>query len=127
MSVLQEQTGRVLEGRVTLPDDDQVEKDCPELWEYLTLDQYNGGVKRMLPEITVNRVPGGYEIALKDHELCQQLSTFSPTLGGLAGALEAAMHDPTKAWKVFQSYRNRKGPKILESAATSHKAKKRVK
>lgn len=127
MSVLSDQTARVLEGRVTAPDDDELEKGCPELWEYLTLDQYADKSKRMLPEITINRVPSGYEVTLKDHELCSQLSTFTTTLSGLGAALEAAMHDASKAWKPFQSYRNRKGPKILEDGATSRKAKKRVK
>lgn len=127
MSVLEEQTARVLEGRITKPDDDATERNCPELWEFLTMDQYADGSKRMLPEIVVHRTPGGYEATLKDHELCQQLSTHVHTLSGVGDALELAMHDPAKTWKPFQSYRNRKGPKILDGATTSQKRKKRIK
>lgn len=127
MSALEDMMGQVVEGRVAHPDDPVVEKDCPDLWEFLTLDVYKDKSKRMLPELTVNRVPGGYEVTLKDHEMCSQLSTFSPTLAGLAAALEAALHDPTRPWKPFQSYRNRKGPKLADAGSGGQTKRKRVK
>lgn len=127
MSALEDMMGQALEGRVSAPSDEGLETLCPDLWELLTLDQYKDKSKRMLPEITVNSVPGGYEVTLKDHEMCLQVTTFASTLGGLGTALEAALHDPTRPWKPFQSYRNRKGPKVPEQAGTGHKRQKRVK
>jgi hypothetical protein len=127
MSALEDMMGQALEGRVAAPDDDGLEKLCPDLWELLTLDQYKDKTKRMLPELTVNRVPGGYEVTLKDHEMCLQVTTFSPILSAIGQALEAALHDPTRPWKPFQSYRNRKGPKVPEGNASGQKRQKRVK
>jgi len=115
---------QAIEGRVTAPHDDAVEQECPDLWEILTLDQYADKSKRMLPEISINRVPGGYEVSLKDHEMCQQLTTFCPTLAEAAKALETALHDPTRPWKPFKSYRNQKGPKVPEDGKKLTKKKK---
>lgn len=127
MSALEDMMGQALEGRVAAPDDDQLEANCPDLWELITLDQYRDKSKRMLPEISINRVPGGYEVTLKDHEMCLQVTTFSAKLSGIAEALEAALHDPTRPWKPFQSYRNRKGPKVPEGSATGQGRRKKIK
>lgn len=127
MSALEDMMSQAIEGRITAPTDDELESTCLDLWELLTLDRYKDGSKRMLPELTVNRVPGGYEVSLRDHEMCCQVTTFSRQLHLIGPALETALHDPTRPWKPFQSYRNKKGPKVPESNGTSQAKKKRVK
>lgn len=127
MSALEQMMSQAIEGRISAPSDEDLEQSCPDLWELLTLDKYKDASKRMLPEISVNRVPGGFEVTLKDHEMCLQITTFAPILMDIGRALEAALHDPTRPWKPFQSYRNRKGPKVPESNGTSQTKKKRIK
>jgi len=127
MSALEDMMSQAIEGRISAPSDDDLESSCPDLWELLTLDKYKDGSKRMLPELTVNRVPGGFEVSLRDHEMCLQITTFAPILMDLGRALETALHDPTRPWKPFQSYRNKKGPKVPENGTTGHAKKKRVK
>jgi hypothetical protein len=122
MSIVDKFRDQFQEGKIAPPHDPELEKACPNLWELLTLTHWgeDGKVKRILPELVVNRVPGGFEVILKDHATCLQTSAFAPRLIDIAKALEAALLDSTKPLKPFQSFRNR-SPKIPEEKSGQRK------
>jgi hypothetical protein len=126
MSIVLDLAAKVLEGTITPPDDEGLKDKCPKLWDLVTQDRYDDKerTRRQLAEIAITRVSGGYALVLKDHETCQQLEAFSTTFDGIATALEQAMNDPTRAWKTFKSYRNRKGPSFTESVLHKNGRKK---
>lgn len=113
------------EGRTAPPTDDLVSEPCPLLWELLTADRYKDGSPRILPEISISRVPGGYEATLRDHEMWMQVSAFVGRLADLPVALEAVLRDPTRPWRPFQSYRNKKGPQLEQEKPVAKGKKKK--
>lgn len=96
-------------GHVQPPNDEALAKACPLLWEMLTLDQYRDKSDRILPEVKIRRVGGGYEVVLQDHETCTQIGAVSLTWEGLPAALEAALGATSTVWRSFKSYVNPKG------------------
>lgn len=98
-----------LKRRIPEPDDPECEHAFPNLWEFLTLDQYAGGLERILGEITIVRIPGGYRATIKDHDTGKAKSASSLTLLDCFRGLEEALCDPNCPWIDFKSYKNKKG------------------
>jgi len=96
-------------GSVTPPADGTLEKACPLLWEMLTLDRYKDRADRVLPEVKIRRISGGYEATLQDHETCQQISAVALTWEAIPAALEATLASGSVPWRPFKSYVNPKG------------------
>ena len=88
---------------VTPPDDAAVERDCPLLWQMLTLSLYADRTERVLPTITINRIDGGYKVVLQDHASRKQLVVKVLSLGLLAASLEQAMRRGYGAWEEYKS------------------------
>ena len=102
----------VAERRMNPPDDPEVQKIAPFLWEMLTIDAWGDGSERIMPQIVVERVPGGYKVTLKDDSLCIRKSALVLHWADLVAGLEAALVDDALPWETFKSYRNRQGPKV---------------
>jgi len=114
----------VAAGGVAPPADDVLASRCPNLWEMITTDRWGDDSERMLPEIAIERVPGGYKVTLKDHALCIRKSALCLALDECWGALERALTDSSTPWESFTSYRNRKGPKVPEEKSSGRKKRK---
>jgi hypothetical protein len=114
MAKIDDLARQLAEGRCAPPDDEDVEKACPFLWEILTNDRWGDGKERMLPTIRVERCSGGYKITLQDDSLCQQKRTFAPKWSEIPSAIERALLDPEKPWEPYRSYRNKQGPPVPE-------------
>lgn len=95
--------------RTTPPDDDEIRLGYPAVWQLLTMDRYPAGADRFLPEVVINRVDGGYQAELRDHETCSKKTAYAPKLLDVVKALETAVRDPNVPWMPFKSYRNPKG------------------
>lgn len=54
----------------------------------------------------IRRVSGGYEASIRCHSERVQKTVGFLTLGQLAEALEAALCDPARPWKEYDSYLN---------------------
>jgi hypothetical protein len=92
--------------RITAPNDDRLAERCPFLWEILTLDRYSDDTVRILPEVVIRRLPGAYEVTLRDHASRQSKSVAFLEAASLWDALEAALSDPTRPWRPYDSYLN---------------------
>lgn len=105
-------SGRFIDGlklgsgpkRISAPNDETLQGLCPFLWELLTLDQYSDGSPRALAEIVLRRVPGGYEASVRDHASRQAKAVTFLESCLMWEALEAVLCDPTRPWKVYDSY-----------------------
>lgn len=124
MRLIEQLQQAVAAGGMAPPADDQVEQRCPNLWEMLTTDKWGDATDRILPEMVIERVPGGYKVTLRDHALCIRKSALCLTLGDAWDALERALTDSTTPWEAFASYRNKKGPKVEEAPSTRRKKKR---
>jgi hypothetical protein len=100
--------------RVAPPPDEVLEIECPNLWELLTLDQYAPGKPRLLSELVITRVPGAFQVVLKDHDTGQQKGCLSLTLENMSEQLEKALLDPLVPWLPFKSYKNKQGLKKFD-------------
>lgn len=105
-SIVDTLRGREGAGRIVAPNDDETERQWPWLWELLTVDRYRDKTTRHLPELLIRRVSGAYEVTLRDHASRQQKTAYALTLAGLWESLEAALVDPTRPWKPYDSYLN---------------------
>lgn len=99
-------------GRVTPPNDEVVEKEAPFLWDYLTVDRWKDGTSRILPRITISRVPGAYKVVIQDDGLWVQKSIIIQTLADLVGSLEKGLLSDQLPFEPFKSFRNKQGPKV---------------
>lgn len=90
--------------RIAAPDDPNVSKWCPFLWELLTLTSYADGTTRALPSIKIERVSGGYSVSLQDHASHQQCKVHVQRLQDLAKTLEAAFAEGRAEWTEYRSY-----------------------
>lgn len=109
---------------VAPPDDPDLEAAAPNLFELLTMDKWADGSDRILPQLIVERVPGGFKATLKDDSLCIRKSALCNRLGDLPAALEKALLDQEQPWESFKSYRNKGGPKLPEQPSTSRRRKR---
>lgn len=87
------------------PCDHPVESKCPLLWNLLTQDRYADGTTRPLPTIKIDRVSGGYLVALQDHATRSAVGVTIRQLGDLERALERCLADPDTAWRDFDSFK----------------------
>jgi hypothetical protein len=93
---------------VAKPYDPEVEDKYPNLWQYLSMAEYSDGTPRLLPTVTLNRVPGGYVVSLQDHEMMRQCRCEASTLSSVWEVLEVSIVVPTN-WTYYKSRVNRKG------------------
>jgi hypothetical protein len=114
MGRLDELRNEVADRRLAPPDDSAVEKDCPFLWEMLTSDRWGDNSERVLPTITISRVPGGYRAVLTDDSLWIRKGVVCGTLEEVPRALERALNDSAPWERMERSFRNKKGPPIPE-------------
>jgi len=112
MRQLEQLAKMVAERRMNPPDDPDVEKTAPFLWEMLTVDAWADGTERLMPQIVIERVPGGYKATLKDDSLCIRKSVLVLHWASIIAALESTLGDDKVPWEAFKSYRNKGGPKI---------------
>ncbi len=124
MRRLEELAKAVAERRMNPPDDPEVEKAAPFVWEMLTIDTWGDGSERIMPQLVIERVPGGYKIVLKDDSLCIRKSALATHWCDLLTALEAALVDDELPWETFKSYRNRQGPKVPDGKASRQKKRR---
>jgi hypothetical protein len=126
MSLLQEMAHERADARVTPPDDPELAKECPNLWEFLTEWEWGNGERRVLPRIVIDRAPGGYVVTLQDDSLMAKLSVQCLTLSEAARALEAAMTSSHPGWlHMEKSFRNKKGIEALNGNAVKGARRKR--
>lgn len=90
------------------PDDPEVARRCPLLWELLTLDRYSDGSERVMPTLKIERVAGGYLAILQEHASRQQVQVKALKLGDVPRALESLLASDLDAWKPYDS------PKVKE-------------
>jgi len=114
MSRLDDLADELQGGRITPPDDPELENACPFLWDYLTVDRWKDGTARLLPRITIDRVPGGYKVCLQDDGLWVKKTVIVHTLAGIPEALEKGLLDAQLPFEPFKSFRNKQGPKVPE-------------
>lgn len=124
MRLIEKLAAMVAEKAVMPPSDADVEKIAPNLWEMLTLDKWGDGTERLLPQIVIERVPGGYRATLKDDSLCIRKSALVNRLADVPAALEAVLVDEGIPWETFKSYRNRGGPKVPGEKTTGRKKRR---
>jgi hypothetical protein len=86
------------------PDDENVRRMCPFLWELLTLTTYKDGTARAMPSIKIERTGGGYIATFQDHASNKQLRVPLQKLQDLARTLEAAMAEGRAEWTEYRSY-----------------------
>lgn len=125
MSRLDDLADELQGGRITPPDDEALEKACPYLWDYLTVDKWKDGSARLLPRITVDRVPGGYKVCLQDDGLWVKKTVIVQTFAGIAEALEKGLLDAQLPFEPFKSFRNKSGPKVAEGEKKTGRGKRR--
>ena len=121
MSYIDDLARQRVDGTMQAPPDDLVRDSCPLLWELLVLDTYDDKehTKRVMPEIVVGRVNGGYAVTVKDHETCQQKQLFALRWAEIPQEVERALSDPTRPWYAFKSFKNRLGEKKVEKMLTN--------
>jgi len=124
MRLLEQLQAAVAAGGCAPPADDHLEAQCPNLWELLTVDRWADDTIRILPEITIERVPGGFKATIKDHSLLIRKSALCLTAGEVFTALETAISDVSTPWEGFQSYRNKKGAKVIEEKPPRQRKRK---
>lgn len=120
-----EQLQQMVAANVVLPPDDpEFAEQCPNLWEMLVTDKWGDGTARMLPQLAIERISGGYKATLKDHSLLIQKSAVANRLCDVPKALEAALCDQAVPWEIFKSYRNKAGAKVPEQPSTSRRKRR---
>jgi len=97
------------EKRIAPPDDPTFERNCPALWQLLTIDRYSDGRDRFLADIVIRRTGGGYVAELRDHETNQKKAVTALRAADVLPALEHAVCDATVPWRAFKSYDNPQG------------------
>jgi hypothetical protein len=90
------------------------EHETPNLWQMLTMDQYAGGIQRLLSEIVITRVDGAYQVVIKDHDTGKQKACQALTLLNVPDALEKALLSSDVPWTQFKSYKNKDGLKKFD-------------
>jgi hypothetical protein len=88
---------------MTPPTDERLEKGCPLLWSMLVQAEFADGTQRVMPDIIIRRVTGGYEVTLRDHDFCLQKTAMTRTMDGAFKALEKSLADPEAPWKPYAS------------------------
>lgn len=121
MGILEDLKAVASDRRVTPPDDPETEKQGPNLWELLTQDRWGDGSERVLPTLTISRVPGGYRVVYTDDSLWIKKSVVISRLNELVSVLEASLVDDSPWEAMKKSYRNKKGPPIPEEKPTRRK------
>ncbi len=111
----------VAERRMHPPNDPEVEKEAPFLWEMLTSDKWGDGSERILPTIRIERVPGAYRVSLVDDSLCIRKTVLVSQLDGFWKHLDRCLNDDEVPWEGFKSYKNKKGPPIPAEKPTRRK------
>jgi len=108
-SVIEELKGIATGRRIAPPDDPEVEEQCRKFWQWATETDAGEGRIRLLPDISLSRVTGGWKLVLKDIEtsLCKKGTV--QRLEDLARACEAILCDVTIPWEPFQNLKNPKG------------------
>lgn len=86
-----------------------MQERCKFFWELMTVDKNADGSDRLLPVLTVSRIPGGYRCVIQDIETSQQKAFSFERLTDLAVAAEYAVIDPRVPWVAFNNKRNPKG------------------
>lgn len=125
MSRLDELAEKISQGRVEPPAEEMLLEECPFLWEMMTTDKWGDDTDRILPQLVIDRIGGGYRITLKDDALCVMKRATSVSLQGLFKALEEALLSPDVPWESFRSYRNKKGPKVPEAEKKGGRKKRK--
>lgn len=112
-------------GGITPPCDDHTEHVAPRFWDHLTRCKYKTGQERSPCELTITRIPGGYQCVLKEHDFAEQKTFAFLTLLDLAESAERALNDPLIPWKAFESYKNPKGIKKFEDKSVDKDKKEK--
>jgi hypothetical protein len=87
------------------PADPELEHSCPLLWELLTLDSYSDGTNRVLADLRIERMSGGYVVTVLDHASNQQASAYAATLSTAARALELQIGSGEDCWRPYKSFK----------------------
>jgi len=79
--------------------DNKLAKDCPALFEYLTLDAWEDGEVRQTATLLLFVEGGQFRGCVNDRENERSLWAGADTFLGLVGALEGRLIDPTADWR----------------------------
>ena len=103
--------GRLHKGRATggppLPDDPRTEKDCPWLWQFLTVRGDGNGRARIAADLTIEAGFGTWLATLRCHSEALQFTVPIPALAGLADALEAVLTSGNVPWRDYESWKTK--------------------
>jgi hypothetical protein len=94
---------------VQAPYDPDTAEACPFFWELVTKDRYDAERDRLLPEITLTRVDGGWEAVIRDIETSQETRFAFGAFLELARAAEKHLVSARGLWKPFKNRKNQKG------------------
>jgi hypothetical protein len=93
---------------VTAPYDPDTEEAAPLFWELCTTSVNADGTERLLPDLRLTRVGGGWQCVIQDVETSQE-TRFQ--FGAILDLARAAERHLTSAGCVWTKYKNRKNPK----------------
>lgn len=95
---------------IAKPYDPDTAEACPLFWELVTLDRYPKNDKdRLLPEIRLSRIDGGWLAILQDIETGYETRFEFTAMLDLARAAEKALGSGKTVWKAFMNHKNKKG------------------
>jgi hypothetical protein len=95
--------------RTPPPYDPDTADQCPLFWQLVTQDQTKTGEQRLLPDVKLTRVPGGWLCAIQDVETAQETRFTFEALRELALAAERHLTSGKAVWLPFKSMKNPKG------------------
>lgn len=93
---------RLSENGASWPNDDQARKDYPNLWEFLTRVEAEGGRLKEPARVSISLGLGCWSVQLSDAALGVGLSATSQTLLEAFDSLEKAIVNPGAAWQVWK-------------------------
>lgn len=95
--------------RTPAPDDDDTRLGCPKFWGIIAVDRYPSGQDRLLPELKLVRVPGGWRCTVQDVETSQETRFEFEALLDLARAAESHLTSGNAVWTYYKNRKNQKG------------------
>lgn len=118
MGLLEDLSKQVKNTVMHPPDDEDVQLLAPNLWELLTRTAY--GEKKDVPpaDLKIERVAGGYRVAIVLHALRLQKHFNMAKLSQLVEEAEKCLLDASVPWEKYKSFKVKEDAlkKILEKA-----------